>query len=82
MAVNSLKAQGWYDGKEEARVGGEGYLKEEGAWADVVSERTGVWIPPAAWRTCGILTTPPSTHLTSALVTKRDALILTACPHA
>lgn len=30
MAVSSLKAQGWYDGKEEACVGGRGVSKRKG----------------------------------------------------
>lgn len=45
------------------RVGG--CPKEEGVWADMVSEETGLWIPPATWRTGRILTTPPSTRLTA-----------------
>lgn len=64
-----------------------GCLKEEGAWADVVSEGAGVWIPPATRRTGGILATPPSTRLTAWVhllqpwSPRRMRAPSPACPH-
>ena len=66
MAIDCPKAQGGCGGKEEACMWRGGGISQRGRGLGRCGLR-GSWvqIPPATWRTGGVLTTPPSTRLTA-----------------